>query len=310
MKVSVIIPCYNVQNYIEECVDSVLDQTYNNLEIILVDNNSSDDTFKVLNSLKDRHADLVVLSELKKGANAARNKGLQVATGDWIQFLDADDLLLPKKIEKQIDAINGAQNANFCIGGFQVIDVNQRKKSEFIPASDDIYLNIFTNKAGNTCANLFSKKWVTKAGYLNEDLLSSQETDLMFNLVLLNPIVAVEKSVLTTIRERESGRISQGDPVQRWKNYVNVRLEFLEKLKKMRSADYEKNRAAYNAFLISSLLVLACHYKDTYNDYKDFIKGFKEIAPLYGLNKFKLKLLKVIGYRLLFKLQYLRIATR
>ena len=103
--VSVIIPCYNVAPYLKECLDSVLAQTYEPLEIVCVDNNSSDNTKEVLDQLRDSH-NLIIDEEKNPGACAARNKGLAVCKGEWVQFLDADDLLLADKIETQINAIN------------------------------------------------------------------------------------------------------------------------------------------------------------------------------------------------------------
>ena len=100
--VSVVIPCYNVETYIEECLESVLKQTYSEIEIICIENNSEDRTLEKLIQFKDRFPDKIIVDhETKKGAAAARNKGLSLVRGNWIQFLDADDLLMPNKIEHQ-----------------------------------------------------------------------------------------------------------------------------------------------------------------------------------------------------------------
>ena len=105
MLVSVIIPCFNVEDYISECIESVVSQSYHELEIICIDNNSTDYTWSLLLDLKNKYPKIVVAQEMKKGANAARNKGLSVANGDWIQFLDADDLISESKIKHQLNLI-------------------------------------------------------------------------------------------------------------------------------------------------------------------------------------------------------------
>jgi glycosyltransferase involved in cell wall biosynthesis len=102
MLTSVIIPFYNAEKYIGETLDSVLNQSYPKLEIICVNNNSTDKSLEILTSYEKKHENIFVYHEKKKGASHARNKGLQYAKGEFIQFLDADDIILPEKIERQI----------------------------------------------------------------------------------------------------------------------------------------------------------------------------------------------------------------
>ena len=103
-KVSVIIPMYNASEYILDCINSVLDQTYKNLEIILVDDKSSDDTLKKVSTIKDKRIKLIKL-KYNSGAAITRNKGIEAATGDYICFLDSDDLWVKDKVEKQVEFI-------------------------------------------------------------------------------------------------------------------------------------------------------------------------------------------------------------
>ena len=104
MTVSVIIPCYNVEKYLEACISSVWNQSYKDLEIICVDDGSKDGTARLLMQLqKNSPLPMQVVNQLNQGASAARNRGLTCAKGDYLQFLDADDILLPEKIQHQID---------------------------------------------------------------------------------------------------------------------------------------------------------------------------------------------------------------
>src|SRR5690349_9778588 len=120
MLVSVIIPCYNVAAYIAECLDSVLKQYYTNIEIICVDDGSSDTTYSILQFYKEKYPFLILLAnEKNRGAPYSRNQGLIHAKGHFIQFLDADDLLLPGKIEHQINLIESAGcNVGFVAGAY------------------------------------------------------------------------------------------------------------------------------------------------------------------------------------------------
>ena len=91
MKFSIIIPAYNVADYLENCVESILKQTYDNYEIIIVDDGSTDETGKVADELLKQSKQINVVHQSNGGASKARNTGMKRATGDYILFLDGDD---------------------------------------------------------------------------------------------------------------------------------------------------------------------------------------------------------------------------
>lgn len=102
--VSVIIPAFNSERWIEHALSSVVEQTWDNIEIIVVDDGSTDGTADVARKLKDRHTR--VISQANRGAGAARNCGLVSAAGDFIQYLDADDMIGPTKLAVQLAALS------------------------------------------------------------------------------------------------------------------------------------------------------------------------------------------------------------
>ena len=102
--VSVIIPVYNRFQTIQYCIESVLIQSYQDFEIIVVDDLSTDNTCDIVESLKDARIRLIKLDK-KGGAQVARNKGIIEARGEWIAFLDSDDLWEDKKLEIQVDEL-------------------------------------------------------------------------------------------------------------------------------------------------------------------------------------------------------------
>ena len=115
--VSVIIPLYNAEEYIEECIESVFQQTYPNIEIIVVNDGSTDSSLSVLSSIQKKR-NLIIISQQNKGASAARNTGIKHAKGNYFQFLDADDKLPSNKIEEQINELRkvsfNPRNLVFC----------------------------------------------------------------------------------------------------------------------------------------------------------------------------------------------------
>ena len=113
-KISVIIPTYNRENLIGKSINSVLNQTYQNFEIIVIDDGSKDNTSKVIKQFHDSRIKYIKLTQNKGGSNA-RNIGIKKAKGKYISFLDSDDLLYPKKLEKQLqNIINKKSNLDFC----------------------------------------------------------------------------------------------------------------------------------------------------------------------------------------------------
>ena len=106
-KVSVIMPVYNVENYVERSIKSVINQTYKNIECIVVDDASTDGTKEYLNNyiLESKIKYLYINQRESKGGNHARNIGIQVANGKYVAFLDDDDEWLPHKIERQMKIV-------------------------------------------------------------------------------------------------------------------------------------------------------------------------------------------------------------
>lgn len=103
--ISVIIPCYNVEKYIDRCMESVLNQTYRNLEIILVDDGSTDGTGEIIKKYAEHDHRIKILHQKNKGAGAARNAGMEIASGSYIGFVDSDDWIAEDMYEYLIGII-------------------------------------------------------------------------------------------------------------------------------------------------------------------------------------------------------------
>ena len=98
-KISVIVPVYNVQDYVEECLKSIVKQTYKNLEIIIVNDGSTDNSMDIVRKFEKADSRIKVLEQANQGLSAARNAGIEAATGDYISFVDSDDYIHPRMLE-------------------------------------------------------------------------------------------------------------------------------------------------------------------------------------------------------------------
>ena len=120
--VSVITPVYNCEKYLERTLNSVFSQTYKNIEIVLVDDQSTDNSVNIIKKFQNTHPEIVYyLQPQNMGAGHARNKALELARGQYVAFLDSDDVWKSDKIEKQVNLLND-KNAGFCFTAIEMID--------------------------------------------------------------------------------------------------------------------------------------------------------------------------------------------
>ena len=126
--VSIITPCYNSEEFLDECISSVLNQTYQNWEMLIVDDNSSDNSSILINSYskKDERIKPLYLND-NIGAAMARNKAISKAKGKYMAFLDSDDIWLPEKLEVQINFMK-KNNYSFVFSSYSVISDNEKSK--------------------------------------------------------------------------------------------------------------------------------------------------------------------------------------
>lgn len=166
MKVSIIIPVYNVSAYIERSLKSALNQSYPNIEYILINDGSPDDSFDKVKAIvsQSERKDQVVLHDQKenKGIAITRNKGLDLSSGDYLFYLDSDDELPLDSIEKLMLLANEF-HPSFVIGNYEVLKNNESKvfkyKNKSIILSGESVLNTFLKKGWNDmpCNKLLSK---------------------------------------------------------------------------------------------------------------------------------------------------------
>jgi len=224
--VSVVIPCFNVEQYIKDCLDSVFDQKYPEIEIICVDDGSTDATAAILQTCRDR---IRLISSANSGATSARNSGLKHANGEFIQFLDADDLLLPDKISHQVALFRNNPGACFIAGKYRRMAVGGLL-SDGTLGSGDPWQCLALSDLGITSSNFWKKSVLQAVGGWNEAARSSQEAELMFRILQRHQEVLFDPEPLTIVRDREKGAIHTKNPARYSIRYMNLRLAMLDYL--------------------------------------------------------------------------------
>lgn len=152
--VSVVIPCYNMEGLVEKCIRSVLSQTYKNIEIIAVDDGSTDSTGNILDRLAEEDSRLKVIHQHNGGIGCATNKALDNATGDYITPLDSDDYFAPEMIEKLLTAIHDydadiAQCERYRFYDISGMEFTPQKDSYFVYTREEILNEYFHNGITN-----------------------------------------------------------------------------------------------------------------------------------------------------------------
>jgi glycosyltransferase involved in cell wall biosynthesis len=201
--VSVVIPAYNVEEYVADAVASALHQTHSPREIICVDDGSTDETLEVLRGLESQHSDHVhVLTGPNRGASAARNRGLERATGEYIQFLDADDTLLPEKLEQDLDVL-AEDRASMLFGGYESFEGEEKVHECATYVSEDPWICLAHQNFGHTSANLFRADAVEEIGGGDEQRPFNQDYDLIARVLMEGGDVAFGRHKCTRVRCRE-----------------------------------------------------------------------------------------------------------
>ncbi len=220
--VSVIVPVYNVEKYIEETMDCVRRQTYENWELLLVENGSCDNTKAVIEEYLKRTADQrirLIQEAANVGAARARNRGVAEAKGRYIAFLDADDLWVPEKLEKEI-AFMTAKNAVFAFTGYEFADENGKGTGKVVRVPETLtYKEALKNTTIFTTTVMFDTAGIDKA-MLEMPVMKSEDTALWWK-VLRNGYVAYGLDE-NLVRYRRSGKTLSSNKLEAIRRIWNL----------------------------------------------------------------------------------------
>lgn len=236
--VSVIIPCWNAKRYIAEAIESALGQTYRPIEVIVIDDGSTDGSLEVIRSFGDA---LRYETGPNRGACAARNRGLELARGELIQFLDADDLLHPGKLERQVPEM-GRTGADMvvCYGEVSADGHPMDSMYRRVYQGEDPVLFILGGVL-QTSAAIHQRKNLVAIGGFREDLPCAQERDLHLRLAAAGLRISQLREVLFTVRR--CPRSISSDSVRVLDQHAKILWPVYKSLKELGSLTDERARA-------------------------------------------------------------------
>ncbi len=259
-KISIIIPTYNRRDLIERAVLSVLEQDYHNLEVIIVDDCSTDNTEEVLKNLTDARIKFIKHTQ-NKGANAARNTGIKAANGGYIAFQDSDDEWMPEKLSKQMKIFEDSDDDNLGIVYTAFWKIEEKTK-KYIPSKDILKTNgnlhdiLLGNSFISTQALLIKKECLLDVGMFDENLPRLQDWELLLRLSKEYHFYLVDEPLVNVYHTEGSISTNQ-------KSLTDTLILILEK----HYDDFAKNKkvlAAYYCY-VSQQFYLASDKKETYS---------------------------------------------
>lgn len=284
--ISVIIPVYNVEKYLNRCVESVINQTYKNLEIILVDDGSLDKSAEMCDNWTQKDERIKVIHQKNMGLGAARNRGISVFQGEYIGFVDSDDWIANDMYSNLINLCK-EYNADIACGGIKYVnnikDIKNEKNEKIRCYSKaeyaDIYFKQKENRTIHYAVNKLYKRKVAKnivfpTGVINEDV-----EGFLHALLAANRIVETDKTVYY-YWQNENGisyrwfSEKQLDLLTVWKNVCKICEEQKKDWVKMAELNY--HRAYFG--LLSRLML---NSKEEDNKYSSTEKKLLSNLKLY-----------------------------
>lgn len=313
-KVSIIIPVYNAGKYLRECLDSVLHQTYNNVEIVAVNDGSTDDSKQILEEYASNYSNIKVFHTENRGVCAARNMGLDNISGEWVMFVDADDYLAKNAIEILYnDAVN--HNADILSGllkdGIEEIVNGNNVETNVWTGIDALEKALEDNRfTYSSCAKLY-KRQVVKGVRFVEGRKIHEDSYFVFCVFLQQPTVVTKDVYIYNARANENSASHTAFS----EKFFDILYFAEEKWKAIEQNYMQLLDKAKNMLVKANVAMLQCllntkdkkYDKDVKNCIATVKKYKKYFIPNYpgDEKRFKIIIWNVYGiYKFIYQLKY------
>ena len=276
--VSVIIPVYNGERYIVQTIDCVISQTYKDIEIIIVNDGSTDKSYEKIRPYLDL-PNIKYIEQENQGVAAARNKGINNSSGEFIAFLDQDDLWLPEKIERQIKIFENNPGIALVHSKFSFINGKGDRIEplwQIRKAAGYCYKEIFFNNKIGMLTVIAKKKCIKEAGMFDEAIAVTDDYDLWLRITYYHPIGYIDESLAMY---RYHGQNTSTNMLNYKKNELKVVQKILKRFPKTYEIVGEKNvrrRLYYPMIELSNL----AKRNGNISDYKKYSKMAFQTLPL------------------------------
>ena len=284
--ITVIVPCYNIENYIEKCIESIENQTYKNIEIIAVDDCSTDSTYEKLKNLQNKYKNLLVYkNKNNSGAAFSRNYALKKAKGEFIGFVDSDDYIVDNYYEKLLEKAE-QENADIVATDIEIIYENSNQNSILVKSCTENSVNKYNlvnnGLAASPCNKIIKKELIKEypflEGKINEDVAS-----ILPCLINANKVSYVDGIKYFYIQREKSVQNSEVT-VKRMEMFDALELCF----KRIENEpDYNKYKEAILYHQAALLYLVIIPKQNDYKKREEILKIFMQKQEKYKLYKNK-----------------------
>lgn len=287
-KISIVIPLYNSEKYIEKCIRSIISQKYKNIEIIIVNDGSTDNSYKIAKKLESADNRIKLINKKNKGVSSARNIGIKKASGDYIIFVDSDDYLNFDAIEQIYNELE-KKYFDLIIFEISIIKNNTMKKMKCKLANNDYKVQQLLNKLlknpkyieriNSVCSKVYKLDIIKKQNIkFNENIQIGE--DLLFNIKYLkfvNKIKWNNKAIYNYYVENKKSATkkyidNKYEQLIEINNKFKIYLKDFKNIKLLKLQQYIKIKNIYSCII--NLYHKNCNY--TYNEKIKFIKKIKK----------------------------------
>lgn len=242
--VSIVIPCYNHEQYVKQSLESVFSQTYKNIELIVIDDGSSDNSVDILKKMQEKH-DFTFVTQKNMGVCKTLNKAISLSKGEYIATLASDDYWNITKIEKQVNSLESDPNSEFCFTQAKEFDENNPKYEKIFPKNPltgRVLNQVFLRQHVPAASMMFSRKLYDKLGGFDESL-KEEDWDFVIRSAAQTEFSAVseplfyyrshETNIMKTRKRKEIFRqkalllTKNFDLVSPYRWYLSITIHFL-----------------------------------------------------------------------------------
>jgi glycosyltransferase involved in cell wall biosynthesis len=275
--VSVIIPAYNAEVFIERTLDSVLAQTYKNIEVLVIDDGSIDKTPEIVELVAQLDHRVILLKQPNAGVAAARNLGIEKSHGEYIAPIDADDIWYPQKLEKQVECmLKGGPSVGLVYAWSVIIDENNsilKKLISYLEPEGDVYTAlVYANFVGNASVPLIRRTCLEKVGGYNCQLRAQkaqgcEDWDICLRVAEFYQLRVVPEYL---IGYRETTSSMSCNCPSMAKSYFLVMADVEQRHPEIPSFIYQWSRSNFYVYLIHQSQRTGQHWSVLYWLYKAF----------------------------------------
>ena len=289
IKVSVIVPVYNVEAYLDKCLKSLVDQTLKEIEIIIVNDGSKDNSEKIIEKYKEKYPEKIKYYKKENGGlSSARNYGLKYAIGEYVAFVDSDDYVDLKMYQKMINLAN-LENSNIVVAGTEAIYKDHKK---IIPASYNISKNYknYLISAPMACNKIF-KRQLFKDDFLFKEGIWYEDLELIPTLILKTKKISFLEEPLYKYMQRNGSIMNQETFNEKILDIYKVLNNIVEKFQKYKQ--YEDFQTEIEYLYIEHLLYSSALRLSMFKvEGKKYLKEFKKLMQEKFPNWQKMSILK------------------